>query len=221
MIRLTGVPRYDGLVNDDRRQILITPTWRNYIALPSEGKNNSRPYFDGFKETAYYQVYNDLISDRRLLETAKKTGYRILYLVHPNICEQEVDFTRQEGVEIISALDVNYEKILTQSSLMVTDFSGVQFDFAYMRKPLVYLHHKDIPKHYEEGIFTYDTMAFGEICQTNEELVDVLCEYMKDGCRMKDVYRKRADDFFAFRDHDNCRRIYDVMLEYQRNVIGR
>lgn len=31
-LKLTGVPRYDGLVNKDQRQILITPTWRSYIA---------------------------------------------------------------------------------------------------------------------------------------------------------------------------------------------
>lgn len=219
VIRLTGVPRYDGLVNDDRRQILITPTWRNYIALPSEGKNNSRPYFDGFKETAYYQVYNDLISDRRLLETAKKTGYRILYLVHPNICEQAVDFTRQEGVEIISALDVNYEKILTQSSLMVTDYSGVQFDFAYMRKPVVYYHTPKLPPHYVEGGFFYDTQGFGEICTEHQELVETLCDYMEHDCQLKTFYREREDDFFAFDDHKNCQRIFEDALEYQKHGV--
>ena len=215
-IRLTGVPRYDGLMNDDRRQILITPTWRSYIALPPEGRNHSRPYFDGFKETVYYQVYNDLISDPKLLETAKKTGYRILYLVHPNICEQAVDFTRQEGVEILSALDVNYEKILTQSSLMVTDYSGVQFDFAYMRKPVVYYHTPKLPPHYVEGGFFYDTQGFGEICMEHQELVDILCDYMEQDCQLKPFYREREDDFFAFDDHNNCQRIFEDALEYQK-----
>lgn len=102
---------------------------------------------------------------------------------------------------------------------MVTDYSGIQFDFAYMRKPLVYLHHKDIPQHYEEGTFHYDTMAFGEICHDNDQLIELLCEYMADGCEMKPEYVQRTDDFFAFNDHNNCQRIYDVMLDYQKNVI--
>ena len=34
-LRLTGIPRYDGLVNRDQKQILITPTWRAYIAMPA------------------------------------------------------------------------------------------------------------------------------------------------------------------------------------------
>ena len=30
---------------------------------------------------------------------------------------------------------------------------------------------------------------------------------------------QRADDFFEFSDHNNCKRIYDVMIDYQKNVI--
>ena len=33
---------------------------------------------------------------------------------------------------------ISYEDLLTESSLMVTDYSGVQFDFAYMKKPIIY-----------------------------------------------------------------------------------
>ena len=69
----------------------------------------------------------------------------------------------------------------------------MQFDFAYMRKPVVYLHHNDIPQHYEEGTFHYKTMGFGEICHTNDELIDVLCEYMKRDCAMPQKYRARED----------------------------
>ena len=115
-------------------------------------------------------------------------------------------------MDIIPAVgDMSYETMFRESSLMVTDFSGIQFDFAYMRKPLVYLHHKDIPQHYEEGTFFYDTMAFGEIAHDNDELIDLLCEYMASGCKMKEEYVRRADDFFYYNDHNNCKRIYDTL----------
>lgn len=97
---------------------------------------------------------------------------------------------------------------------MVTDFSGVQFDFAYMRKPVVYFHSQEVPQHYEEGTFFYETMGFGEICRTSEELVDVLCRYMQSDCVMPELYRKRADDFFAYSDQKNCERIYPELLKY-------
>lgn len=220
-LKLTGVPRYDGLIDEAKKQILITPTWRMQSTIMTAiSESMIREYNPHFKETNYYKVYNSLINDQRLIDAAREYGYRLVYVLHPIVSPQAKDFDKNEYVDIVpSTGDMSYEKVFRESSLMVTDYSGVQFDFAYMRKPLVYLHHDDIPKHYEEGIFTYDTMAFGEICRTNEELIDVLCDYMKNGCQMKELYKKRADEFFAFNDHNNCQRIYDVMLEYQKNVV--
>lgn len=219
-LKLTGVPRYDGLVNNDQKIILISPTWRMQSAmLVTKNEGVERDYNPNFKHTDYFKIYNSLINDKRLIKAAKQYGYRISYVLHPIVSPQAKDFDTNEYVDIIPAVgDMSYEKVFCESSLMVTDFSGIQFDFAYMRKPLVYLHHHDIPQHYEEGTFHYDTMAFGEICHDNDELIDLLCEYMANGCQMKDEYRRRADDFFAFNDHNNCKRIYEEMIRYQKKI---
>ena len=218
-LKLTGVPRYDGLENRAQKIILLSPTWRMNAALPVfKDEGVARDYNPNCRETSYYKVYNGLINDPRLLAAAEQYGYRIQYVLHPIVSPQYEDFTQNDRVEIISAIgDMSYEKLFCEAALMVTDFSGVQFDFAYMRKPVVYLHHNDIPQHYEEGTFHYKTMGFGEICHTNDELIDVLCEYMKRDCAMPQKYRARADDFFAFSDHKNRERIYPIMLEHERN----
>lgn len=101
---------------------------------------------------------------------------------------------------------------------MVTDYSGVQFDFAYMKKPLVYFHPSQLPAHYEDGGFFYDTMGFGEICTESDQLVDLLCEYMENGCKMKPEYVARVEDFYEFDDHNNCERIYKEIYAYQQQV---
>ncbi|MCR5283685.1 MAG: CDP-glycerol glycerophosphotransferase family protein [Lachnospiraceae bacterium] len=220
ILKLTGVPRYDGLKNRDQKQILISPTWRMQSAVPVRGSEGyQRDYNPLFKESAYFKVYNSLINDERLIAAAKEYGYRIKYVLHPIVSAQGKDFQKNDYVDIIPSVgDMSYEKLFCESSLMVTDFSGVQFDFAYMRKPVVYLHHSSIPEHYEEGSFFYDTMGFGEICRDNDSLVDLLIEYMKNGCQMKDVYRQRADDFFYYNDDHNCERIYQEMLSFQKKV---
>lgn len=217
VLRLTGIPRYDGLVDQDKKQILITPTWRSYIAMPAV-MGESRPYNPEFKNTDYYKIFQSLLENKTLSETAAKTGYRIVYLLHPVISSQKEDFRPANDIEIVSAVDVNYEKILTESSLMVTDYSGVQFDFAYMRKPVVYFHPPKLPPHYEEGGFFYDTQGFGEICREIDELVETLCSYMESGCELKPFYRARQNDFFAFDDRENCRRIYEDALQYQKDT---
>lgn len=221
ILKMTGIGRYDGLINDDRKQILISPTWRMYNAMPvttSEGEQ--RAYNPEFKHTTYYKIYNDLINNQKLIETAKKTGYGIKYLLHPILSAQVNDFIPDPYVEVISSVgDLSYEKILTQSSLMVTDYSGVQFDFAYMKKPLVYFHPSQLPAHYEDGGFFYDTMGFGEICTESEQLVDTLCEYMENSCKMKPQYVKRVEEFYEYNDdHNNCERIYQEILKYQQQV---
>ena len=220
IIKMTGIGRYDGLINNDQKQILITPTWRMYNAMPvttSEGEQRS--YNPDFKNTVYYRIYNDLINDQKLIETAKRTGYKIKYLLHPILSAQVDDYTPDPYVEVISSVgDMSYEKILTESSLMVTDYSGVQFDFAYMKKPLVYFHPDELPAHYDDGGFFYDTMGFGEICTTSAQLVDTLCAYMESGCKMKPEYIARVDDFYHYDDHNNCQRIYDEIMQFQKKV---
>jgi hypothetical protein len=217
-LQITGIPRYDGLVPDDRKQILIHPTWRMQFAMPvitHEGE--ARPYNPAFKDSPYFHVYSSLISNRELVECARETGYSIKYVLHPVASSQVSDFPKSEAVEIVGASGpLNYEEILSQSSLMVTDYSGVQFDFAYMRKPVVYYHPPELPPHYAVSVFSYDTMAFGEICPDEQRLVDLLCEYMRSGCRMKPEYEQRVDAFFAFDDRRNCERAYRAASDYMR-----
>ncbi|MEE1154697.1 MAG: CDP-glycerol glycerophosphotransferase family protein [Acutalibacteraceae bacterium] len=220
ILKMTGIGRYDGLINNDQKQILLSPTWRMYNAMPvttSEGEQ--RAYNPEFKETTYYKIYNDLINNPKLIETAKKTGYKIKYLLHPILSAQVNDFVPDPYVEVISSVgDLSYEKILTESSLMVTDYSGVQFDFAYMKKPLVYFHPSQLPAHYDDGGFFYDTMGFGEICTESHQLVDMLCEYMENGCKMKPMYIERVENFYEYDDHNNCQRIYDEIMKFQKQV---
>lgn len=220
ILKMTGIGRYDGLINNDKKQILLSPTWRMYNAMPvttSEGEQ--RAYNPEFKTTTYYKIYNDLINNKKLIDTAKRTGYKIKYVLHPILSSQVDDFTPDPYVEVVSSVgDFNYETAFQESSLMVTDYSGVQFDFAYMKKPLIYFHPSQLPAHYEDGGFFYDTMGFGEICTESDELVDLLCEYMENGCKMKQKYIDRVEDFYEFDDHNNCERIYKEILAYQQQV---
>lgn len=213
-LKLTGLARYDGLKNNDKKIILITPTWRRSLANKGTA-NIKKTYNEHFKESTYFKIYNSLLNNERLIGTAKKNGYRILYLLHPALSAQLPDFSIDPYVEMIQGSgDASYEKILCESSLMVTDYSGVQFDFAYMRKPIIYFHSDQLPPHYESGGLDYDMMGFGPICRSADSLIDELCKYMNTGCITDPLYIKRADDFFAYDDHNNCERIYNEAVRY-------
>ena len=217
MLLMTGAPRYDGLVNDDQKQILIAPTWRRNVTAGTNRKGHQHEYSINFKETEYYRIYNGLINNRKLIDCARETGYRIIYLVHPILSPQVGDFKGPEQVTILGGAggNVSYEKMMCQSSLMLTDHSGIQFDFASMRKPLVYYHPDTLPPQYDAGGMNYETQAFGPVCRNEEEVVEALCRAMRSNCVMEEKYRARADAFFTFDDHDNCKRVFEAAVKHQ------
>ena len=53
---------------------------------------------------------------------------------------------------------------------------------------------------------------------SSDQLVDLLCEYMENGCKMKPKYVERVEDFYQFDDHNNCERIYNEIIKYQQQV---
>ena len=46
-----------------------------------------------------------------------------------------------------------------------------------------------------------------------EGTVNRIIEYIENGCKLKPEYRARIDDFFAFDDKNNCKRVYEKIIE--------
>ena len=210
-IRLTGMSRYDGLKFEDRKIILIAPTWRPYLATKLENRKE-RKHSDIFSTSTYFRIYNQLINDTVLMNSAKENGYRIIYLLHTGMTAQIEDYDQNDYVEILRAgIDIEYEDILSQASLMVTDYSGIQYDFAYMRKPIVYYHPVELPPPYQNGGMDYETMGFGPVIKEHGPLVQEICDSMERQCKLQKEYLERENDFFAFHDQNNCQRIHDYI----------
>jgi CDP-glycerol glycerophosphotransferase (TagB/SpsB family) len=115
------------------------------------------------------------------------------------------------------AENFSYNDVFCRGSLLLTDYSSTQFDFAYLKKPVVYTQFdKDefYASHtYKQGYFDYERSGFGEVEYTKDSTVDRLIEYMENGCTLKDEYRLRSDEFFAFNDKNNCERIANEILK--------
>ena len=209
-ILLTGMPRFDALRNGNNRQILIMPTWRRSIRESYDSATNS-VYYEGFKETEYFKFYNALINDERLLRVMREKGYKGLFCLHPIHKEQAVDY-RANDVFSVNQGYVDYNQCFEDSSLMVTDYSSVLFDFAYLRKPVIYAQFDKEEffegQIYDEGYFSYEEDGFGPVCYDYESTVEALISAVQNDCRNTDQYLKRVNRFFAFSDQNNCERIY-------------
>ena len=215
---LSGMPRHDRLVNESKKQILIMPTWRMSLASKLD-KNLRRVYNEDFVHTDYFKMYNGLINDERLLMKLKETGYKMKFVIHPALKEQYVDFTQNEYVEILNPDNITYYKLFNESSLMVTDYSSVSFDFAYLRKPILYFHFDQeefYRNHFTKGYFDYEEKGFGPVIKNFNDMVGELIKAIENDCQLDDLYRERIDSFFAYSDKNNSQRVYDEILKLDK-----
>lgn len=83
--------------------------------------------------------------------------------------------------------------------------------FLKIDKPIVYYHPTKIPPQYDNSVFNYEEEGFGPVVKSHEALVEEVCDCMKNSCQIKGTYKKRADAFFAFSDHESCARIVSIM----------
>ena len=218
VVKLTGLPRYDRLYDNKKRIITIMPTWRGYLTQQNNNEtiDGIKRYDETFKETTYFKFYDELLNSKKLIDAAIKCGYSLQFMPHPNLINFVNWFRKNENVTFCS-IQTKYRQIFAESALVVTDYSSVAFDFAYLRKPVVYCQfdrEEFFENHtYTEGYFDYERDGFGEVTYNQEDLINCLIEYMKNDCKLKGKFKHRMENFFAFNDRNNCERVYEEIIK--------
>lgn len=216
-----GFARFDRLYNNEKKYITLMPTWRKYLMAGSNAKTGIWKLGRGFKESRYYNFYNSLINDEKLLEACRKYGYTLRFMPHPNIIPHISAFDHHPDVKFLG-LEDKYRDVYAESNMILTDYSSAAFDFAYLRKPMAYMHF-DYDEFFKgdhvatPGYFDYREHGFGEVTETVEETVDLIISYMQNNCELKDKYRERIDAFFAFNDRNSRQRIAEKIVEVCKN----
>lgn len=222
VVKLTGFPRYDRLYCQEKKMITIMPTWRAYLVTGIDPGTGKRALKAGFHQSRYYDMYEKLLNSQRFFDAAERLGYTVSFLSHPNMSVTDGKMGGDRRLEVM-AEDTAYRDVFAQSDLIVTDYSSVAFDFAYLRKPVVYYQaDKDEffsgAHTYEKGYFDYERDGFGEVEYTADSLVDRIIEYMETGCGLKTEYKARIDATFPFSDQENCRRVYEEIAKIEGKV---
>lgn len=202
VVKYTGLARYDNLHNFElKNQILVMPTWRSNI------KNREE-----LLHSAYYEKWQSFLCNKELLNKLNRTGIKLVFYVHYEM-QKYIDCFKSVSDNIILARfeDYDVQTLLKESKVLITDYSSVYFDFAYMRKPVVYYHFDD--NHYEKGYFDYKSMGFGDVCNNEKEVIDSLMLLFDNGFSMESKYHERAVNFFPLHDTNNCKRIFDCIME--------
>lgn len=216
VVKLTGMPRLDELKDESKNTVALIPTWRKGLDGGLDKRTGRRLYSPIFKETDYFKFYNDVLTDKRLKKVFEKKGVVGKFYLHPSFAAQAKDFSKN-GIFEIQKMPYDYRRVFSESCLLITDYSSVAFDFAYLKKPVVYSQF-DRPGFfnghtYKEGYFSYVDDGFGPVVHTHKDLVDAIIAYINTDCAMEGAYMQRVDKLFTFNDTNNSKRVYEAIRE--------
>ena len=218
-VQQLGFCRFDPLhgAESDPELLLILPTWRMY--LQREGDR------EAFLESDYYRAWSGLLQNGELARLLEREHKRAVFVLHREMAAFEALFhSNAPQITVLGWQEADISALIREAGTLITDYSSVYMDFAYMKKPLVYYQFDFATYregHLPTGYFDYDRDGFGPICRTEEQLLRETAEIFARGCEMAPEYRRRVDSFYTLNDDKNCERTVLAIrkaLEQERTV---
>lgn len=213
IVKYTGLARFDDLDNSFDNTILLMPTWRENLYKLTD---------DEFKKTNYFIRYNSLINNQLLNSFLKEKGFKLIFYPHYEIQKRINCFnTTMSNIIIADSKNYSVPVLLKKNSLLITDYSSVYFDQAFLKKPVIYYqfdYEEYRAFHYKEGWFSYQNNGFGSIVKNEDELLKVLFRCFDNNFELESKYLTRINDTFKFNDKNNCERIFNeiIKIDYKR-----
>jgi len=105
---------------------------------------------------------------------------------------------------------------MKSSAFMITDYSSVQIDFAYMKKPLAYFqfdYERFSEQHYGKGYFDYAEDGFGPVYNEEQGLMNYIEQMAQRSFANTELYLNRHKEFFDLYDTENSKRNYEAVKE--------
>jgi len=210
VVKLTGFPRHDALSDCREKIVIINPTWRLNLSGVSE---------EEFAESDYFSKWNGFLNDKNFLSALRKYRYKALFVVHNKMKPFSKLFSLPNKVSIVDG-SVDFSEIFSKGALFITDYSSNAFEFAYLRKPVVYFQfdfESFFGGHtYKKGYFDYDSDGFGEVATDVARLSDIVKSYLSSDCELKQIYNKRINSFLKYNDDKNCERVTEEIEKLGR-----
>ena len=196
---------------------MIMPTWRQYLAgkLPRVGTR--RAASPSFANSEYAVYWRSLLQSKGLRDIAERYGLNLVFGAHANLVPQIADLELPGYVKVCDPLATqSLQPFFAQAAVLITDYSSVAFEFAYLGKPVIYYQfdakrflsgeHTSQP-----GYFDYELDGFGPVCETEDEVLSRL-ESALSGKELPQ-YAARRHTTFPYQDGHCCERIYQKILD--------
>ncbi|MEG3039520.1 MAG: CDP-glycerol glycerophosphotransferase family protein [Erysipelotrichaceae bacterium] len=179
----------------DKRIVLYAPTWRD----------------DNFLKKGYYQMKMQLDLDM-MRETLGKDTIVLLRMHY--LIMNAIDIEAFEGFAYDFSNNCDIQELYLVSDLLITDYSSTMFDFANLKRPIIFFTY-DIEE-YRDSLrgfyFDFEKEAPGPIVKTTKEVIHAI----QNIDAIQDEYKEKAQMFYkkfnGIDDGHAAHRVLDKIL---------
>lgn len=209
-LRMTGLPRYDALrAREPSRKILFMSTWRQYLVPDLFGRERNGAI--EFHRSAYGQFFSAFLASDRLSSLLDRYDYILEFVPHYNMARFFDGFGQNsDRVATLDPRSADIQELLVSCDVLLTDYSSVHFDVAYLGTPVIYTRFDEKEynaRHSSEVWFDARADGFGPVVETIEGSLDALESLLAANLTVSAKYENRAREFFPFRDAKFCERV--------------
>ncbi|MCM1063625.1 MAG: bifunctional glycosyltransferase family 2 protein/CDP-glycerol:glycerophosphate glycerophosphotransferase [Eubacterium sp.] len=216
-IYASGMPRFDYLNQSvtPKNRILFAPSWRSYLIKP-QVNGFWEPENEKFVKSDYYKIFNEFLNSIKLEQLLKENNLYLDFKIHP-IFNSYLELFDNNNEHINFVRDSIEEE---EYIAFITDFSSFVFDFAYLKRPIIYF----VPDilQFRAGMCQYRELdlpfekAFGHLIVDCESAINELRQIINNNFIPDAIFRERMDNFYL--PMKNCA---DELYQYlSTNTMG-
>lgn len=190
----SGYPRNDILHLEEKRQAALTAEIKQELGIPEDKKVIL--YAPTWRDDEFYghgQYKFTLELDLALLQKELGDEYVVLLRTHYFIVDS-LDLTAFDGFAFNGSTYNDIARLYLISDILITDYSSVFFDYANLRRPMLFFTY-DLEKYRDilHGFYIdMEEELPGPMLFTTEEIVDSIRKLPE----LEDRYREKYDAFY-------------------------
>jgi CDP-glycerol glycerophosphotransferase (TagB/SpsB family) len=222
-VEMTGFPRHDRLLAladqtpaERRKLILVAPTWRRDLLLDRVDDKTTRAGLADFWQSEYALAWRSFLESESLHAAVTRHGWELVFVPHPNMQDYLDSSPLPAHLTSHRFRDIDIQALLARTGILVTDYSSMAFEAAYLERPVVYFQFDqakffDGNHAYRRGSWDYQTSGFGPIARSVGAATDAVEALLDRDGRAEARYAERMAAALPLRDGKCCARTVEAI----------
>lgn len=204
-----GLSRHENLplINKSNRNLLFFFTWRDDWVI--KGKDNS-----------FLKLVRELAQSNGIIKYAREHHLRIVFYLHEKVLhlKDEIEFIFGDNIGFVGQNDFNI--VLKDTAMCITDYSSVSFEFNLLNVPVVFLQFDYDLYKYERGHFLNTPNDFlGLTLRTIKDLEIALSSASFDKLLKREAKINRASVRREYPFYGKTNNFLDKLVEKRQSHI--